>query len=341
MRQSVSTTSRTLKRAALSVSMTALVGIAQMLYAASRSRPGAPDVAPPLPPYGLPPARLVPVPGRGEIFVRESVCSTVSDQPTIALLHGWMYPADLTWLACYEPLSHLGHVVAMDHRGHGRSARPSEPFRLADAADDVGALLRELNTGPVVAVGYSMGGVIAQLLWRRHPDLVQGLVLCATAATFADRLCDRLLWRGMGALQVALRVIPRMWWERLVRAQLEGTLPFPLTRLITEDTPPEAVQLLPWIIGELDRGSAEDVAEAGRELGRYDARGWLGTVDVPTAVIITARDRLIPVSRQRTLATLIPGAQTFEVALDHNAPSSRPDIFVPTLEKAIEYVRHA
>ncbi|MGH8905948.1 MAG: alpha/beta fold hydrolase [Egibacteraceae bacterium] len=333
--------SHILERAALSALVSALAGVAGVLYAASRSRPGIPGAAPPLPPHGLPPARLVPVPGRGEIFVREGGYPAASGQPTIALLHGWACPADIAWCGCYEPLSRIGRVVAMDHRGHGRSSRPSEPFRLVDAADDVAALLRELGASPVIAVGYSMGGTIAQLLWRRHPDLVRGLVLCATAATFAEGPRDRLLWRGMGALQVALRVVPRFWWERLLRAQLEGTLPFRLTRLITSDTPPETVQLLPWIIGELDRSSAEDMAEAGRELGRYDARGWLGGVDVPTAVVVTTRDQLVPVERQRAMAALIPGAQTFDVDLDHDAPSSRPDLFVATLEKALGYVRDA
>jgi len=43
------------------------------------------------------------------------------------------------------------------------------------AADHMAVLLRELDTGPVIAVGDSMGGAIAQYLWRQHPDLVSGL----------------------------------------------------------------------------------------------------------------------------------------------------------------------
>ena len=315
----------------------ALMTVGGVLYAASRSRPGTADVPPPMPPKTLPPARLVTVPGRGEIFVREARGLT-DDAPTIALIHGWMFPADLNWHACYEPLAELGPVIAMDHRGHGRGSRPSEPFRLTDAADDIAALLRELGTGPVVAVGYSMGGTIAQLLWRRHPEVVRGLVLCATAASFADSTRHRWVWRAMGALQVMLRIVPRFWWERLARAQLAGALPFRVTRLITEDTPPEALELLPWIIGELDRGSAEDVAEAGRELGRYDARGWLVGVDVPTAVVVTARDRLVSPDHQRALAALVPGARTFEVPLDHDGPTSRPDQFCGALRAAIQDV---
>ena len=47
-------------------------------------------------------------------------------------------------------------------------------MRLADCADDVAALVDELGTGKVIAAGYSMGGPVAELLWRRHPDKVAG-----------------------------------------------------------------------------------------------------------------------------------------------------------------------
>ena len=75
-------------------------------------------------------------------------------------------------------------MVAPDLRGHGRGIRSRRPFRLEDCADDLAALVEQLGCGPVVVVGYSMGGLVAQLLWRRHPDLVAGLVLCSTARVF-------------------------------------------------------------------------------------------------------------------------------------------------------------
>ena len=71
-------------------------------------------------------------------------------------------------------------MVAPDARGHARGLRSRRHMRLADCADDMAALIDELDTGPVIAVGYSMGGPIAQLLWKRHPEKVAGLVLCAT-----------------------------------------------------------------------------------------------------------------------------------------------------------------
>ena len=307
------------------------------LWVASRSRPEAPDARPPTPPP-LPPARIVAVPGRGEFFLREAGDPA---NPPVLLLHGWMYPADLNWFPSYAPLAEVYHVLAVDHRGHGRGPRPSTPYRLTDVADDAAALLGHLGIGPAVAVGYSMGGPIAQLLWQRHPEHVRGLVLCATSAVFNGDLRDRLVWRAMGALQVILRLVPRHWWERLYLAQARGALPVRVSRMISEETPKELGELLPWIIGELDRGSAEDVAEAGRELSRHDARGWIGSIDVPTAVLVTTRDELVPVERQRDMARRIPDAVVYELPLNHDGALTGHGVFVPTLVRAVAAVLSA
>ena len=323
-----------LRRAAALVTAAALGVGAVTVWAASRPRRSR-NRPSPVPPPGLPPGRVVAVPGVGEMFIREA---GRRDAPTVVLLHGWMFPSDLNWWTCYRPLAEVAHVIAVDHRGHGRGLRPSEPFRLSDAADDVAALLHHLGTAPAVAVGYSMGGPVAQLLWRRHPDVVRGLVLCATSSSWRASPRMRWAWRAMGALQVLLRLVPRAWWESLYEAQLRGDLPVPVTRMITQDTPAEVGQLLPWIVAELDRGSAEDLAEAGRELGRYDARSWLPEVDVPTGVVITTRDSLVPPNMQHDLAARIPGARTWLVRGDHDAVISQAQRFVPALLDAIRDV---
>lgn len=326
----------TLFRRLLTAGSAAAIGLgAGTLWAASRPRPVPTTPTAPEPPPGLPPGRVIHVPGHGEFFLRETGDPAA---PPVVLLHGWMFPADLNWSTCYGPLGEFAHVIAMDYRGHGRGPRPSAPFRLTDVADDVAAVLRHLDATPTVAVGYSMGGPVAQLLWQRHPDVVRGLVLCATSASWAASPRMRWGWRAMGALQVVLRLVPRPWWERMYIAQARGRLPVQVSQMIGEDTPKEVLDVLPWVIAELDRGSAEDIAEAGRELGRYDARGWVTTVDVPTAVLITTRDSLVPPEAQRDLARRVPGAHVWEIAGDHDAVVARKDQFVPALTEAIRDV---
>jgi pimeloyl-ACP methyl ester carboxylesterase len=85
------------------------------------------------------------------------------------------------------------------------------------------------------------------------------------------------------------------------------------------------------MIGEVDRGSAEDIAEAGRELSRFDARGWLSTIDVPTGVIITRRDKLVPVDNQRDLASRSRPAEVTELDVDPDAMITSEQQFVPAL----------
>ena len=329
---------RALKRLLMWWAGSTLVTVAVALWAAGRSRPEPPADASPDPPPQLPPARIIPVRGHGELFLRDAA-GPGPDAPTVLLLHGWMFPADMHWFTSYGPLSDRARVLAPDHRGHGRGTRPSRPFRLTDVADDTAALIRALAAGPVTAVGYSMGGPIALLLWQRHPDLVSGLVLCATSATFNVTRADHWLWRGMGVLQLVMRLFPRHWWERVSQAVVDRRLPLQLTRMIGTDLPDQLDGLLPWMVGEADRGSAEDIAEAGRELSRFDARGWVSTVDVPAAVVVTTRDKLVGVANQRDLAARLgPDTTVIELDVDHDAMIARADAFVPALLVAVDAV---
>src|SRR5215218_8885696 len=82
---------------------------------------------PPLPPP-LPPGRVVAVPGRGEVFVREQ--PGPPHGPPVLLLHGWTASADLNWWRIYDHVPTVGSLLAIDHRGHGRGIRSDEPFTL-------------------------------------------------------------------------------------------------------------------------------------------------------------------------------------------------------------------
>jgi hypothetical protein len=73
------------------------------------------------------------------------------------------------------------------------------------------------------------------------------------------------------------------------------------------------------------------VLEAGAELGRFDSRPWRALIDVPTSVVVTTRDNLVPTARQESFVAAIPGAERFAVDGDHVACVSRPEQFVPAL----------
>lgn len=271
---------------------------------------------PPDPPIALPPARTVQVPDRGEFFLRDSG----GEGPAVLLLHGWMATADLNWCGAFDDLARAGYrVIALDHRGHGRGLRPMTPFRLRDCADDAGAVLAALGIDSAAVVGYSMGGAIAQLVARHHPQRVSGLVLSGTAQHWQDRETQRA-FKALGLLGFALSVAPRATYRAGFR------------RAGIKDSERTA-----WLLGELMRHSARDIAEAGRELGRFDSRPWVGDLQPPVAVVLTTRDELVAPSKQRHLAQAT-GAQVFEVALSHMELSWRGPDYNPALLQALAAV---
>src|SRR5258708_4385199 len=114
----------------------------------------------------LPVGERVYLPGRGTTFVRR--VKGPPGAPTLLLLHGWMASGGLNWFRVFDALGEHFDVIAVDMRGHGRGIRNGRRFRLADCADDAAATLDALGVGPVIAVGYSLGGPVAQLRWRRR-----------------------------------------------------------------------------------------------------------------------------------------------------------------------------
>jgi 3-oxoadipate enol-lactonase len=281
-----------------------------------RSPSGSTSQFLPDPPIEMPPARTLHVLGRGEFFLRD----TGGGGPAVMLLHGWTASADLNWHGAYGALTVAGYrVLAIDHRGHGRGLRPLTPFRLTDCAGDAAAVLRELGVAPAAVVGYSMGGAIAQLVARDHPDVVSGLVLSGTAQHFEDPETRRV-WKAMGAVGLMLSIAPRASWKAGFRRV--GL--------------PES-QSTSWLLSELMRHSARDLAEAGRELGRFDSRPWLRTVRVPAAVVLTCRDAAVAPRKQRELAAAL-GAQVFEAPIDHLEITANPDAYNPALLQALAAV---
>src|SRR5580658_3054632 len=177
-------------------------------------------------PPALPEAIPVELPGRGVTSVRD--VAGPPGAPVVLLLHGWTATAALNWYPSFGPLAGHFRVLALDHRGHGEGIRSRQPFRLGDCADDAAALAEQLGIPRLIAVGYSMGGPIATLTWQRHRSLVQGLVLCATAARFVgNRPSDRMMAQGLLGLSLAAHLSPeafrRRAMVRFVNNRLEGT----------------------------------------------------------------------------------------------------------------------
>ena len=114
----------------------------------------------------------------------------------------------LTWFPAVHELAKHYRVVVFDQRWHGRGII-SESFSLHDCADDVAAVITELELDKPIVAGYSMGSVIAQRVWRQHPDLVGGLVLAATTDHFRTNGRERHLPLRHGVRMGSLRTLSK------------------------------------------------------------------------------------------------------------------------------------
>lgn len=296
----------------------------------------------------LPPGRVVELPGRGSTFIWEA--EGPPGAPTVMLLHGLVASGGLNWFPAFRRLSENFHVVAMDLRGHGRGQRVGIEFRLSDCADDAASLADVLGIERFIAVGYSLGGPVAQLLWHRHREKVAGLVLCATSRNFGGTAPERaffsLVLAGIFGLQVANH-LPFIHGSRpvLVAASHGGAaerLEAVAEAMASDDEEPpgpdEDPLLSRWALAELRRTNVLSVVKALGSMGRFSSHEWVGAVDVPVAVVVTTRDHLVSASRQIKLAQAIPGATLHPVPAGHAACVVGARRFVPVFREAVRSV---
>jgi 3-oxoadipate enol-lactonase len=270
----------------------------------------------------------VDLPGRGTTAVWQ--CAGPPDAETLVLLHGVTMTAELCWFRVLERLGRQFRIVAPDLRGHGdgiplRGSR----FRLEDSADDIAALADVLDIKRFAAVGYSMGGMVAQLLWRRHPRLVSGLVLCATARNVRGSWLEKLTSFYLPTMTTTLHLMP--FAQAFTAEYLGGSL---LGRIQDDGS-------WAWARAQLSKTSLPAAMSAVQSAVEFTSHEWIAEVDVPTAVVITTADQVVPLSRQHRLARAIPHAAVFDLVGDHAVFLNDPARFAQVLIAASRSVTGA
>ena len=192
-------------------------------------------------------------------------------------------------------------VVMVDSPGAGRSGLPLWPLRMPTTADYIAEALGQLGiVRPVDVLGYSLGGIVAQELARRHGSLVRRLVLVATIMDFSGRPPSLKIHRALLSTRrytdraAAERDIPLLAGGRTARD------PAVLSAILADrmSHPPS------WLGYHYQQWSA---------LG-WSSRRWLGRLRVPTLVIQGEEDPVVHVDNARMLAGRIPGAELEIVA---------------------------
>ena len=205
---------------------------------------------------------------------------------------------DLTmWDALAHHLAEHGRVVRYDQRGHGGSEAPAGPYTMADLADDaarlIGELADELEFGPVVWVGLSMGGMVGQELALRHPGQVRALVLANTTSGYpADAQAgwsQRIASIAQGGLEAIVDGALQRWFHAGFHAQQPQTVAHWRARVLGCDT-------------------AAYIA-CCHAIARVDTTGRLPGIAAPALVIAGALDQGTPPEMARVIAQGIPGAR--------------------------------
>jgi pimeloyl-ACP methyl ester carboxylesterase len=266
----------------------------------------------------------------------------------VVLAHG-ITCAIRVWAYQIADLANDYRVIAYDHRGHGRSAVPSRrrAYSLDHLAGDLDSAL-EATLAPgerAVIAGHSMGGIAIASWADRYPDRVPQR---------ADAVA--LINTTTGDLLRNVRLLPVPPPLSDVRVRAAGTLlktfgAAPLLRAV--DRPSRRFVSTIAVGRDADPAIAEFIYELFTSTPPAGRGGWartlvdslgpehigLNNLTVPTLVIGSAKDRLLPMVSSRHIARMAPNLASFvELSGGHCAIVERPDEVNKHLRMLIESV---
>ena len=233
--------------------------------------------------------------------------------PTVLMLHG-IGGGHLSFAPQVETLASSGYrAVAWDMPGYGRSA-PIEPYNFKGLAQSCIALIEALKCGDVVLVGHSMGGMVAQEVMARRPELVSKLVLCGTSPSFGKP--DGQWQREF----IAQRMAPLDAGKSM--AELADVL---VPQIVGPGSLPEGVRLATHCMSLVPASTYRRALEA---LVTFDRRANLPLIQIPTLVVAGEHDPNAPPAMMKKMADAIARSTYLEMrGIGHLQNLEAPDDF--------------
>lgn len=239
--------------------------------------------------------------------------TTLGGGPTVVMLHG-IGGGHLAFAPQVETFASAGYrAVAWDMPGYGHSA-PIEPYTFKGLAQSCIALIESLKCPDIVLLGHSMGGMVAQEVVARRPELVSKLILCGTSPSFGKPDGD---WQREF---IAQRTAP------LDAGKTMGELAEVLVpQMVGPGSLPEGVRLAVHCMSLVPPSTYRRALEC---LVTFDRRAALPNIHVPTLLIAGEHDRNAPPAVMKKMAGVIPHGTYVEMrGIGHLQNLEAPDDF--------------
>ena len=242
--------------------------------------------------------------------------STLGSGPTVLMLHG-IGGGHLAFAPQLETLAQAGfRAVAWDMPGYGHSA-PIEPYTFKGLAERCIALIESLGSPgrtPLTLVGHSMGGMVAQEVILRRPDLVGRLVLCGTSSSFGKPDGE---WQRQFVQQRSAPLDAGQTMADVARSLVPG--------MAGPEALPEGLRLAEHCMSLVSPGTYRRALEA---LVTFNRREALPLIGVPTLLIAGEKDPNAPPSVMQKMAEKIPDSRYAEMTgIGHLMNLEAPDAF--------------
>lgn len=237
----------------------------------------------------------------------------------IALVHSLAMERGF-WDGVVKQLGSKAALLTLDCRGHGQSGKPKGPYTVEQMADDLADVMTSAGWDKATIAGCSMGGCIALAFAIRHPQRTTSLGLIDTTA-----------WYGADA--------PKAWGERADAALNKGLASladFQLTRWFSDTYRTSGNATVKRALEVFLANDVPAYAETCRMLGAADLRAKLGTIAVPTRIVVGEEDYATTVAMAEAMKAGIKGSTM--LVLDkarHLTPLEVPEKIAAELEKLL------
>ena len=251
------------------------------------------------------PGTVVDIDGYGVHYVERG------SGPAMVLVHGFG-GMTANWDQMMPALARDYRVIAMDLKGFGLSERnKGAGYSHTDQVSMIKALLDRLTVSRAVFAGHSMGGAVVQRFAATYPEMVESLVLFASAAGNENRYSRFMLPRWM--IRPLLPIFAKFTARALLNAGFRDK------SVLTDEI--RETYMLPTRI----KGSMDGFFEITRDR-RRDAPIEHARITCPVVLVNAAHDRLIPLMLARQIRGHIPQARLVVIEnAAHMLIVERPD----------------